>query len=78
MKEEYSEPMYILSDRLDILRAVKSLDMALFVWELVINSKKSLLGQCLNPHAEDGVELVYARIHELLEEYDINIDNMVE
>ena len=53
------------------LRAVKSVDMASFIFQLISNEKKSIMYQLENRDMKDWetVNLVFDRIHELLDEY---------
>ena len=61
------------------LRAVKSVDMASFIFQLISNEKKSIMYQLENRDMKDWetVNLVFERIHELLDEYGINIDELI-
>ena len=61
------------------LRAVKSVDMASFIFQLISNEKKSIMYQLENRDMKDWetVNLVFDRIHELLDEYGINIDELI-
>ena len=77
---------YNLSDSDDnqsFIRATKSLDMALVLWEIVYNSRKKILSKIEQKNekekleAEDIVDMVYENILELLNESDINVDNLI-
>jgi hypothetical protein len=61
------------------LRAVKSLDMALALWDIVHNTKKglewSLEGKEIDKY--DTLELVFEKIHEILNEHNINTDELI-
>ena len=61
------------------LRAVKSLDMAIFISQLTSNVKKSVLYEIENKELKDWevVELVFEKIYELLDEEGINIDELI-
>lgn len=61
------------------LRAIKSVDMASFIFQLISNEKKSIMYQLENRDMKDWetVNLVFDRIHELLDEYGINIDELI-
>ena len=72
-------------DRMEHKRCVKALDMALVLWEFYHNSRKSLeykvddkikKDNTFNPY--DTIDLIYEHFGELLDEYDINIDYLVE
>lgn len=66
-------------DNMAHLRAVKSLDMALAIWEIVYNTKKTIESQIdsnnLSPY--DVLDTVYDKIWEQLNQHDINLDNLI-
>ena len=71
-------------DVISHLRATKSLDMCLAIWEIIHNTKKSLVNKIelalnedknLDPY--DAVELVFDRIYEIMDEHDIRIDKLI-
>jgi hypothetical protein len=71
-------------DRVEHLRCTKSTAMAMFIWNLVNNSKKSLkytveARQMKDEtfDAYDAIDLAFERIYELLEEEGINIDDLI-
>lgn len=66
-------------DKMAHLRAVKSLDMSLFIFQLIYNTKKSIMYELENKELKDWevVNLVFERIHELLDEHGINMDELV-
>ena len=73
---------YDLSDPDDVMehkRAVKSLDMALALWEIVHNTKKglewSMEGKEIDKY--DALELVYEKLHEILDNHNINTDELI-
>lgn len=73
---------YDLSDPDDVMahkRAVKSLDMAMALWDIVHNTKKglewSMEGKDMDKY--DALELVFERIHEILDEHNINTDELI-
>jgi len=65
-------------------RAVKSLDMALALWEFAYNTKKKL-GWDLEQELEKNPELshyevldkVYEKFWEIMDEHGIKVDNLV-
>jgi cell fate (sporulation/competence/biofilm development) regulator YmcA (YheA/YmcA/DUF963 family) len=74
---------YDLSDPDDVMahkRAVKSLDMAMALWDIVHNTKKglewSMEGKEIDKY--DALELVYEKIHEILNDHNINTDELIE
>jgi len=66
-------------DALAHLRAVKSLDLALALWDIVHNTKKglewSMEGKEIDKY--DALELVYEKIHEILNDHNINTDELI-
>ena len=73
---------YNLSDPEDAmahLRAVKSLDMAMALWDIVHNTKKglewSMEGKEIDKY--DALELVYEKIHEILNDHNIITDELI-
>ena len=62
-------------DQMAHLRCVKSLDMALVIWEFARNSRKTLENREFKD-GYDAIEATYERFFELLEEHDINIDKL--
>lgn len=74
-----------LDDRMAHFRAVKSLDMALVLWELASNSRKSLEYELEAQEMRNGkpldeyevLDLVFERIYQLLNSHDINVDKLI-
>ena len=66
-------------DRIAHLRAVKSLDMALALWEITHNTKKGLEwtmeGKDIDKY--EALEMVYEKIYEILEEHNIKMDDLI-
>jgi hypothetical protein len=50
---------------------VKANDMAMFIWELVHNGWREF------KHTDYDYEKAWGKIHDLLEEHNINIDDLV-
>ena len=74
---------YNLNERDDIkahLRAVKSLDMAVALWEITHNTKKglewTLEGKELDKY--DTLELVFNKIHEIFKDHNIDLDELID
>ena len=68
-------------DNTEYLATVKAMDMANFIFELVYNTKKELtkrsnksLEEC---YVEDGIEIVFDKIDELLQHHNIAIDELI-
>lgn len=73
---------YDLNDQDDTmahLRAVKSLDMALVLWEMAYNAKKRINNQIEfeKLDAYDAVEKVFQKLHEEMNDHGINLDELV-
>ena len=66
-------------DAMAHMRAVKSLDMALALWDIPHNTKKSiewsLESKELNKY--EVLDLVYERIYEILDEHNIKLDDLI-
>lgn len=66
-------------DRMAHLRAVKSLDMALALWEITHNTKKGLLYSLEDKNLSDWevVDMVFKKIYEILDENGINTEELI-
>jgi hypothetical protein len=66
-------------DILAFKRAVKATDLALALWDITHNTKKSLEwsmeGKELDKY--DTLELVFDKIYEILEEHNIKLDDII-
>jgi hypothetical protein len=66
-------------DAMAHMRAVKSLDMALALWDITHNTKKNiewfLESKELNKY--EVLDLVYERIYEILDEHNIKLDDLI-
>ena len=66
-------------DAMAHMRAVKSLDMALALWDITHNTKKSiewsLEGKELDKY--EVLDIVYEKIYEILEEHNIKMDDLI-
>mgnify|MGYP006266586037 FL=1 len=65
-------------DNMAHLRAVKSLDMALVIFELTSNLKKRISYELEHRELKDWevLDLVFERIHELVNDHGIIIDEL--
>ena len=67
-------------DKMAHLRAVKSLDMAIALWDITHNTKKglewSMEGKELDKY--DSLELVFDKIYEILKEHNISVDELMD
>jgi hypothetical protein len=61
-------------DNTEAKRLAKSLDMASFIFELAKNTRKAL---SYNEH-DDYEEAIWDRIYQMLEEYSIDINDLIE
>lgn len=60
-------------------RCVKADNLAFILWEMAYNVKKSLIKhEDVSEEYVNGVESVYQKLYEMLEQYDINLDNLIE
>jgi DNA-binding ferritin-like protein len=67
-------------DQMAHLRAVKSLDITLALWEMLYNTKKSFQWKMESGEIkenDDILEKVYERFWEILDEHGIKIDELV-
>jgi molecular chaperone GrpE (heat shock protein) len=73
---------YDLNDADDSMahkRAVKSLDMALALWDITHNTKKALEWSMEGKEIDkyDALDMVYEKIYEILEEHNIKLDDLI-
>lgn len=71
-------------DRLEHLRAIKSTDMALMIWQLVYNTKKEILRELEAEEITDKadhdynlLDRVFEKIYGLMDEYGIKIEDLI-
>ena len=66
-------------DAMAHMRAVKSLDMALALWDITHNTKKSiewsLEGKELDKY--EVLDMVYEKIYEIFDEHNIKLDDLI-
>ena len=62
------------------LRAVKSLDMSIALWEIIHNTKKKIEWSLENEELDqyDTLELVFDKIYEILKEHNIDLDELMD
>jgi chaperonin GroEL (HSP60 family) len=65
-------------DNQEYLITVKANDMANFIFDLVYNSKKSLYANLDDIDIEQGIDLTFQKIYELLEKHSIDIDELID
>lgn len=66
-------------DRMAHLRCTKSLDMAMALWEIVHNTRKGIMYGLEGKQLEDWevVSLVFDRIHDILGEHNVVVDEYI-
>jgi chaperonin GroEL (HSP60 family) len=74
VKLEFNIP----EDNKEYLITVKANDMANFIFDLVYNSKKSLYANLDDIDIEQGIDLTFQKIYELLEKHSIDIDELID
>ena len=75
LEYDLNEPDDIMAHK----RATKALDLALALWDITHNTKKSiewsLEGKELDKY--EVLDLVYERIYEILEDHNIKLDDLI-
>jgi hypothetical protein len=73
-----------MEDRMEFERITKATDMALVLWELLYNTRKSLCyefdGKLLKgekPSVFDGIDAVLDKLREELSDRGLNIDKLI-
>ena len=64
--------MLIKVNNKELKRIAKSEDMALFIWELVNNGWRDF------KHTDYDYQKSWGKIHELLDEYNIDVDDLID
>ncbi len=68
-------------DNTEYLATVKAMDMTNFIFELVYNTRKGLINQLndsiTSQFQQDGIEIVFDKIYELLQHHNIEIDELI-
>ena len=68
-------------DNTEYFATVKAMDMANFIFELVYNTRKGLINQLndsiTSQFEQDGIEIVFEKIYELLQHHNIDIDELI-
>ena len=78
MKAKLTFDLDDIDDKMAHERCVKSTDMALVLWEIMTNSYRSLTnGYDEEDGYHKGVDAVYEKLRELMEEHDINPHNLI-
>jgi len=78
MKAKLEFDLDDMDDKMAHDRCVKATDMALVLWEITTNSYRGLTsGYDEDDSYHKGVDAVYEKLRELLEEHDINPHNLI-
>ena len=65
-------------DNQEYLTTIKAADMANFIFELVYNTKKKLFESTGDLDVEEGIDMTFQKIHELLKYHNIDIDELID
>jgi hypothetical protein len=81
MKAKLEFDLTDIDDRMEHLRAIKSLDMALTLWDIQFNLRRrcdNIIESSDNKmDSYEVLELVFNEIYKSFEEHDINTDKLV-
>jgi hypothetical protein len=68
-----------VDDRMAHLRAVKSLDIAMALWDITHNTKKGLEWSLENKDVDkyEVLEMVFEKIYEILDEHNVRTDELI-
>jgi hypothetical protein len=78
MKAKLTFDLDDIDDKMAHERCVKATDMALVLWEIMTNSYRGLTnGYDEEDGYHKGVDAVYEKLRELMEEHDINTHNLI-
>jgi hypothetical protein len=65
-------------DNQEYLTTIKAVDMANFIFELVYNTKEKLFESTGDLEVEEGIDITFQKIYELLEKHNIDIDELID
>lgn len=76
LKYDLNDPDDVMSHK----RAVKSLDLALALWDITHNTKKSLEWSMEGKEMDkyDALEMIYEKLHEIINEHNIDLDDLIQ
>jgi hypothetical protein len=78
MKAKLEFDLDDFDDRMAHLRCVKSTDMASILFEMTMNARKRItMGSEYGEEYYKGVDDVFNKFRELMEEHNINIDELI-
>jgi hypothetical protein len=67
------------------LRAIKSLDMAMALWQIMYNTKKGIKYRIESEQQKDpsfdcydAVDMVFDRVYEILQEHNLSVDELLK
>lgn len=82
MKAEITYNLNNKDEQMALQRALKSTDMAIAIFEMLINSRKKVEYQIENSDKElsnyDAIHLVYEQFDNILDEQGINLDELID
>ncbi len=82
MKAEITYNLDNKDEQMALQRALKSTDMAIAIFEMMINSRKKVEHQIENSGRElsnyEAIHLVYEQFNNILDEQGINIDELID
>lgn len=64
-------------DNKEYLKLCKADDMANFIFELIYNTKKKLFESTGDLEVEEGIDITFQKIYELLEKHKIDVDELL-
>lgn len=76
LKYDLNDP----DDRMDHLRALKSLDLSLVIWEFYYNVKKGMESRIEEENLDgyETLDALYKKFQDILDEHSIDIDDYVQ
>lgn len=81
MKADLHFDLSEIDDELALNRSLKATDMALILFEIQYNLRKKCEWELESLEADsdkwDGLEVVFRKLNELLDEHNINIDELI-
>jgi hypothetical protein len=78
MKAKLEFDLDDFDDRMAHLRCVKSTDMASILFEMTMNTRKKItMGYDGTDEYYRGVDAVFNKLYELMEEHNINVEELI-
>jgi hypothetical protein len=78
--------LYNFEDKLEFQRMTSANQMAFFIWDLMLNTKRKLTHEIENSDDDgkmiieaklEALDLIFQRINEIYDEHDIQIENLI-